>query len=158
MGSEEKLDIIRRYYPIMAGREIDRKFGFSLGYANKLARKIGVKHTPETIERMKRENRLKCHKIDVKAKVRKWKLKRKLDELRLLEGKPQLTKFRIRTIPKRVTYARQRLIYNYGYYACEGDPYTLFYDKDTKRLKTAGDKKGTEGYFVNKYGFKFEQV
>lgn len=154
--------IVRKHYPTMAGHEIERRFGITANRANKIAQDLGIKHTPETVSRLQREAsmRLKISrsKIDFKAKAAKWSARRRLDQFRVWEGKPQQTNFRFATMTQKAYKCKHYLIRTYGYLADEGDPYTLLFDANTRRRPYDGRKTGTESYYTEKYHLKFEKL
>lgn len=158
----EWVRIVREYYPTMAGHEIERRFGISPNRANKIAQDLGLKHAPETEARLQHEKaeRLRTNraKIDQKAKVAKWKARRRLDQFRVWQGIPQRTNFRFPSMTARAYKAKHYLMRTYGYLACEDEPYTLFYDSETKRRSYDGRKNGTESYYAQKYHLKFESL
>lgn len=148
--------IVRENYATMSGHEIERKFGMTVNRANKIARRLGLKHSAETEARLLRERILTLAKTrgnaDIKARARKWVARRRLDEMRMWEGRPRLTRFRLRTINIKAYRAKWHLMKFYGYYACDGEPYTLLYDSGTRRrLGTRCD----EAYYSSKYKLKF---
>lgn len=148
--------IVRENYATMSGGEIGHKYGMRKALVNEIARELGLKHNAETIERLKRENieRLKanCAKCDQKAKTSKWKRKRRTDELRYLSGQPQQTRFKFATITHRAYQAKWSLCKRYGYYQCEGEPYTLLYDEATHRLSER-----REAHYTDKFRLQFCQ-
>lgn len=156
--------IVRKFYPTMAGHEIERAFGITFNRANKIAADLGLKHTPETLKRLRQEasKRFKenIKKIDDEARTKKWKVRRRIDELRIMEGKPQQTNLRFRDTPKRTYNIKSHLVRTYGYIKSPDDPYTLLYDENTKR-RIVGPKStrkiGTEQYYENKYHLKFKE-
>ncbi len=92
--------IVRKYYPTMAGHEIERRFGITHNRANKIAADLGIRHTPETEARL-REEAAQClkrnlHKMDHVARAKTWKRRRRMDELRILSGEQQRTEARLR--------------------------------------------------------------
>ena len=84
--NREHWEIVRRCYPVMTTREIADKYGILYGRVNKIARELGVRHSPEVRERMRAENaervRASRSKIDFAASAAKRKRKRRYDELK----------------------------------------------------------------------------
>lgn len=153
------VEAVQRYYPEMTGREIELSFGVPCRRADKIARELGVRHTPETLERIRRENAARLavnsRKVDQSAKSRKWKATRRLDQWRVWEGKPQMTGFRFSEIPVRTYKARYYLVMRYGYLLSE-DPCTLLYDGHTlRRPHGMRPHIGTEEYYTRKYRLTF---
>lgn len=155
----EHVKIVREHYATMTGGEISARFGVRAGRVNNIARDLGLKHTPETLARINAKSRANLKKgqkhVDDAARVRKWKARWKMDQYRVWEGKPQKTRFRYSRTPRRTAQIKWYLVTRYGYYLCEDDPFAMLYDSHTRRLKTTGDKRGTENYFTIRYGLKF---
>lgn len=151
--------IVRENYASMSGHEIERRFGITRGRANRIARDLGLRHTAETwleIRRMCQENLAGGRRnVDWKKAARKTRAKRRLDEMRMWEGKPRLTKLRLRVITTAACRAKCQLRVKYGYHYCEGEPYTLLYDGGTRRPDGASPRRKPESYFEQKYGLRF---
>lgn len=152
--------IVRKYYPTMAGHEIERKFGMTNNYANKTARRLGLRHDAETEERIRRESLRNLEEnrrnIDQARRTKRWKATRRLDEMRMWNGEPQRTHFRMKAVTRRAYAAMWNLTNKYGYYFCEGEPYTLLYDEETRRRPVGGGR-GSEEFYKEKYKLKFER-
>lgn len=156
----EWVDIVRQHYADMSGHEIERKFGITLNRANRIAADLGLKHSPETIERLQREQRerLKMNNSKGEAKRAKtWKRRFRMDELRVMQGEPQKTKFRIQVRPVRTYKAMYNLCRNYGYVMTDEHPFTLYYGEHTRRRPL--DKGcGTERYYSDIYHIQFKPL
>lgn len=146
----QHVEIVKKYYPTMTGSEIEAKFGIQKNRADKIANELGIKHTPETQERIRQKiqdnitnNR---HKIDFKELGHKRSVRYKMEYYRKWEGKPQKTKLRLAETSYKVYKAKWNLIKRHGYIETT-DAYTLMYDKDTQRMN--------EKYYTEKYGLKF---
>ncbi len=132
--------------------------GFSRERICYWVKKLGLEHNEATKERIKR-NRLEALALGKKnvyrvKVIQAIKRKRKIDELRILSGLPQLTKLHFKKYPNNNYYqAIYRLISKYGYFQDEevGGIYTLYYDELTKRAPR-------EHLFVKRYGLKFEKA
>lgn len=72
----------------------------------------------------------------------------KMDELRVLSGKPQETRLRIRKLSQKALNAKMYLRKSYNYFYSKGEPFILCYDSKTKRHPK-------EEYYTEKFGFKF---
>lgn len=155
----EWVRIVKENYATMAGHEIERKYGITRNRANKIARDLGLRHTQETEERIRREaaERLIASRGHVDERKRRWKLTRRMDELRVLSGQPQQTGFKFKSITRRAYAAKWYLCHRYGYYECEGEPYTLLYDGRTRRRPERGAV-ASEEYYARKYKLKFERI
>lgn len=69
------------------------------------------------------------------------------------------TKWPRKLMRRAAYYARYRLISRCGYFSFNSEPYTLYYDKDTRRCLKRGNFPNTgEEYFARKYGFKFMEA
>lgn len=147
--------LVRRWFPTMSGKEMEKRFGILKGRAEKIAWELGVRHTPETEERLRRkaiENLERGRETrDVMKGARKRKRTYREEELRVCEGKPQLTRLKLRTLPYRVYKAKHYLKGKYNYFGVEDEPYVLGYDGETKR------RKDSEDYYKKKYGLRFEK-
>ena len=121
-------DTVRRYYPDMTAPEICARFGYSKTRINMWARRLGIRHSAETEERIRQENMARLAEakkhIDYKAMGERLKRKRRMDELRVLSGLPQRT------------------------FQMDGEPRTLYYDGETRRVHT-------EARLAKKYGLYF---
>lgn len=51
----QHVEIVKKYYPTMTGSEIEAKFGILKKRADKIANELGIKHTPETQERIRKK-------------------------------------------------------------------------------------------------------
>jgi len=152
--------IVRENYATMSGHDIERKFGISRNRANKIAKDLGLEHSEETKERIRlnlaralREGR--SH-IDHTRRVAKWKAKHRIDEMRVWEGKPQRTRFKIRIICGKAYKAKWHLLKRYGYLPIDGSEYEVGYNETTDRRNRS--KVWNEDYYVRRYGFKFVGV
>lgn len=145
-------DTVRRYYPDMTAPEICARFGYSKTRINMWARRLGVRHSAETEERIRQENisRLKEAQkhIDYKAMGERWKRKRKVDELRVLSGLPQRTRFKFASLSTQGRQTVWRMVRKRNYFQVEGEPHTLYYDGETNRVPT-------EARLSKKYGLHF---
>ena len=82
------------------------------------------------------------------SKGRKLHMQYKMDELRVMSGKPQETKLRIRKLSSKALNAKMYLRKSYNYFYSKGEPFILCYDSETKRHPK-------EEYYTDKFGFKF---
>lgn len=132
--------VVRCYYPTMTAREISEKFGYNYDTVNRWARKLGLKHNKECNERIKLaaiESLKKARSmIDAKSVRENWLKRRKYDELRILSGLKPLTNLRFskyNTAQQRQTI--WRLVNKRNYFQVEGEPFTLYYDGETRRTR-----------------------
>lgn len=144
------VELVRKYYPTMTGSEIQTRFGILKGRAEKIANELGIKHTPETQERIRQKmevvRREARANIDYKAAGRRHSVCYKMEYYRKWEGKPQKTKLRLAETSYKVYKAKWNLVTRHGYIETT-DAYTLMYDKDTHRMN--------EQYYAGKYKLRF---
>ena len=149
-SNPENIELVKKYYPTMTGGEMQAKFGILKGSAEKIAHRLGIKHTDETMARIRQKFRNNItnnrYKIDYAKSSKKAQIKRRIDQFRVWEGKPQLTKFTIARTSAKVRRTKWYLIKRYAYIETT-EPYTLMYDKDTHRIN--------ERYYIDKYKLKF---
>lgn len=153
-SKEETLSLeqaVRRLYPTMTASEIASKMGCGKNRVLKVAKRLGVKHSEETNERILRENvrrMVKGQDTECYAKrAAKYKRKRKADIVRVMSGMKQETRMKLRLAPKKMWLAMNRLIRKYKYFRVEGEPYTLYYDSMTTRHKM--ERKYTDSYGIS---------
>lgn len=72
-----------------------------------------------------------------------------MEKFRVISCIPQRTNFRFAELPTKAYHAKYHLITKHGYFAFEGEPYILGYDRNTHRMN--------EEFYKNKYGFSFEE-
>lgn len=144
------VELVKKYYPTMTGSEMQAKFGIQKNRADKIANELGIKHTPETMERIRQKiqdnitnNR---HKIDFKELGHKRSVRYKMEYYRKWEGKPQKTKLKLAKTSQKTYKAKCNLINRYGYIETT-DAYTLMYDRNTHRMN--------EQYYAGKYKLRF---
>lgn len=151
----EHVELVRKWFPTMSGLEMQRRFGIRKGRAEKIARELGVKHTPETLQRFHEKAVYNlthdAHNRDYMRGARKRKRMQREDELRVSEGKPQLTRLKVRKMPGRIYRIKWYLKNKYDYFDVEDELYTLGYDKRTRRCVN-------EAYYIERYGFKFMEA
>lgn len=152
-------DTVTRLWATHSASEIEEATGLAKSRIIEWAKRLGLKHTQAT------EDRLKRKKADASVKARRniedfqerksksWKRTRKLDYLRFISGQEQQTKFQFPKYPERVYKAIYHLVNNYGYFQDEevGGCYTMYYDEQTKRTPK-------EHLYIERYGLKFEQA
>lgn len=155
--------LVRQHYPHLSGHEIDRRFGPTRGTASRIAKRLGITHTAETLRRLHDENQARLvesqKQVDTKARARKWKARRRFDELRILEGKPQRSNHKFLRTPRRTYNAKNWLIRIHGYLQDPDEPYTLRYDAHTRRRPRKEHTRrfiGTEDYYEEKYHIQFK--
>lgn len=150
--------IVRENYATMGGHEIERRYGMTRNRANKIARELGLRHNAETEERIRRENALRTSRLDRSLfedrRKRRWKLVRRIDELRVLSGLPQRTRFKMKSMTNGAYKAKWNLIKRRGYIEST-DPYTLLCDGGTQRAPKCGNPRATEEYYARKYKLRF---
>lgn len=141
MQKEKAARVVPELYAAMSEREIEKEYGIDRHFIRQVAKRLGLKHSQETISRLRKKGGLKTQQV--------WKA----DRTRYLSGQPQLTKFRIAKYSHKLRLVVNRLIRVYNYFTDEevGGLYTLYYDEDTKRTPN-------EHTFSKRYGLKFEKA
>ena len=86
-------------------------------------------------------------------RLSKWQRRRRLDELRLLSGLPQQTRFHFATLPPQLVRIlwRLRSVYNYFADPSAGSLNTLYYDASTRRSPR-------EHLYERRYGITFREA
>ena len=129
--------LIARLYPHMTASEIARETGMCKSTVNHWARRLGVAHSPETLERIAREQAARRATAWTAETARKraeaTRRRRRMDELRILSGQPQETRFRFKRMPRRCYKAIWHYVNHRGYFQVDGEPYSLYYDGQTRR-------------------------
>ncbi len=147
-------ECVVRYFPTMSANEIHERFGYAKTPILRWAERLGVKSSPEKIERLRDKNRMVLQEgrktIDRAARAAKWKARRRLDEYRAWQGLPRKTKFRLKTMPYRSWRAKWYLCKAYGYRMAE-NPYVLEVTDGTRRC-------GNEAYFEKRYKLTFVEI
>ena len=151
-GGEGIEDTVRAYYPTMTAPEICARFGYSKTRVNMWARRLGVRHSAETEERIRQENMARLAEakkhIDYKAMGERLKRKRRMDELRVLSGLPQRTRLKFAILSTQGRQTVWRMVRKHNYFQMDGEPRTLYYDGETRRVHT-------EARLAKKYGLHF---
>lgn len=148
-----KRNVLISMYPTHSVREIADFIGCNDSHLYKLAKELGLRHTKETLKRIKEKqmaNLVRAYDKDVvekRVKTRKKTLR--MERLRVMSGESQRTRLKVLKMPSKAYHAKRNLIARYGYFAFEGENYTIGYDKNTRRTD--------EERYKEKYGFKFEE-
>lgn len=150
--SKETISQISVMYQTMTAREISEVLNIPQSTILGQVSKLGLKHNVETINRIRKERnkslRNYWNKERYASKGRKLHMQYKMDELRVMSGKPQETKLRIRKLSSKALNAKMYLRKSYNYFYSKGEPFILCYDSETKRHPK-------EEYYTEKFGFKF---
>jgi chromosome condensin MukBEF complex kleisin-like MukF subunit len=88
-------------------------------------------------------------KATISKRVKSWQRTMQMEKFRVISCIPQQTRFKFADMPIKAYQAKYNLITKHGYFAFEGEPYTIGYDRNTHRMD--------EEYYKNKYGFSFEE-
>ena len=165
---EEDRELVRKLYPYLSGPEIDRALKWKPHKATTIAAQLGVKHLPETEDRIRRwageratqSMQAKGDEL-IEQRVQCWKRRKRLAELRVMSGEGNPTNYRIRQIPLTSYRAKYKLVSKHGYYECPDDPLVIYYDEYTdRRLKGIATTplRKEESYYTHKYGLRFEPL
>ena len=139
-------------YPDYMNPEISEMTGYSINQISGIRRKYNL-HKSHKIVKMIQDM---MHEASVceSAKIKRAKkccALRKLDKILMLGGMKQHTQYRFTKWNNRKTYsAIQFQCFKNNYFQYEDEPYTLYYDKNTKRSKK-------EYLLVKRYGVKFKE-
>lgn len=153
-----KENVIQRMiemFPTHTAPECAKALGISRSSAVRWSHRLGLVHNEETEQRIIRQRDLtlkKCRQnIDTEKRARTWKRRRKMDELRVLSGQEQKTKFRFKFLPRRLYLAMYYLSKQYGYSIIDSRRCEMMRPEDW------GEEKyySTEKYFGNKYKIIF---
>lgn len=154
--------LVRELYPDHTNSEVAALIGMKPVSVATISQRLGLKHTAECEARIREKaiaNLQKANTAEAKAKQKVSLARHRRSEMRrILQGLPQETGIRIRTVPLKTEQTICRLRYK-GYRSVPGDPYTLLYDDATQRvLPGRGRWKCTEEYYTKKMGIKFREV
>lgn len=135
--NNETIRKISDMYKTMTAREISEVTNIPQSTILGQVSKLGLKHDVETINRIRKERnkslRSYWNKEKYASKGRKLHMQYKMDELRVLSGKPQETRLRIRKLSPKALNAKMYLRKSYNYFYSKGEPFILCYDSETKR-------------------------
>lgn len=138
-------------YADMSQHELAQKFGVSQAAIWRLVKKHGLKHSEAFLQKCKERTAILARNKSAESYARgveKRRRLRKRELRRILAGEPQQTKLKIRIASARTSQERWRLCKRYGYIETT-DPFTLFYDEHTHRVK--------EELYTRKYHLRFEK-
>lgn len=144
---------IAKLYTNHSVKEIAEIIGCHPSTVGKAAKRLKLTHSNETIERLKKNslaNLKKAYeKTTISKRVKSWQRTMQIEKFRVISCIPQQTRFKFADMPIKAYHAKYNLITKHGYFAFEGEPYTIGYDRNTHRMN--------EEYYKNKYGFSFEE-
>lgn len=144
---------IIKLYPNHSVREIADIVGCHPSTVDKAAKRLKLAHSEETIKKLKKNslaNLKKGHnKAAIYKRVKSWQRTMCMEKFRVISCIPQRTNFKFAELPTKAYHAKYHLITKHGYFAFEGEPYILGYDRNTHRMN--------EEFYKNKYGFSFEE-
>lgn len=146
--------IVREHYAEMSGYEIDRKFGFPRNAANKIAERLGLRHSAETEERIRRKHAHDLRTADKnhKAMGERRKAQFRAERARVLGGMKQRTRLRLAKMSPKGRNAKWRMIKVYNYFGQGKDEaHILCYDSETKRKPELEER-------YNRYGLVFVEA
>lgn len=130
---ERRARLLREMYPTMSTKEISERTGIHKSWLISNAKKLGLTHTPETVERL-RTKRGEWH-IDSSKLSRRRKAIYKMERFRLLSGMPQETRLEVYLTPPKVRNAMRKLARKKGYWFDDIDSRTMYYDENTVRSR-----------------------
>ena len=151
--SGELLEAVRARYATTGNRELAAELGVKKHTVAYVAHKLGLRKDP-SFRRGQRAESLTSHRrerADWRERLsRKMRAVFKAERLRLLSGQPQETAYRLSALPRKAARSKARLVRVYGYFPVEGDPYTLCYDRETRRMSPRQER-----WFSERRGFDF---
>lgn len=134
----------------MSTDEIMQKTGAPRKRINVIAKEHNLKHDPDVQARLDHAQRVNLDKARKKRNLSKQGEKRsmlfRMEELRVMSGQKQLTRLRISRMPVRHRQAAWHLRNKYNYIWDIDDPWNIYYDKETHRVRT-------EDLYRRKYKF-----
>lgn len=156
MTDYQKQQIIE-LFPTFSGAEIGRRIGLSRNYVNTFAKYMGIKHTPETWERIKRQRVIASFEAHTKASREKATAKRKRtykrEMLRLLGGQKKETNITISILSHKCRRRMTMLCNMYNYFRDHDiNKAVVYYDKETRCNDAA------ENFAHQRYGIEFIQA
>ena len=134
----------------MSTTEIMQHTGALRSRINRIAKEHNLKHDPDVQARLDHAQRVNLDKARKKRNLSKQGEKRsmlfRMEELRVMSGQKQLTRLRISRMPVRHRQAAWHLRNKYNYIWDIDDPWNIYYDKETHRVRT-------EDLYRRKYKF-----
>lgn len=135
---DERWEIVRKYFPVMSGREMAKKFGWPERYADKVAKKLGIEHTAETKQRLSKKMH-DCMKsgwthVNRQRQGERTKALYRMERLRVESGMAQRTKLRLSKITPKGRQAKHRMTSVYNYFGIgREEAHIVCYDSETRR-------------------------
>lgn len=124
----------------MSTTEIMQHTGALRKRINCIAKEHHLKHDADVGKRLKDQNRRHLDEIRKKCDHRKCgeSLKRimRIEELRVMSGLKQKTSLHLRRMPTKYRKTAWHLMHSYNYIWSLNDPYNVYYDDETQRVKT----------------------
>lgn len=149
---ERKRRKILKLYPTHSAAEIAAILDVPKYTVSRIAKQLGLQHTPETLERLLHKGARIADNPQSRAK-RSESIRRtiRLEHMRLDSGLPQKTRRHLRRVTNKSLCARNYLIraYNYIYDKHLGELLSLFYDSETRRLPPERERHYEETYNIH---------
>lgn len=140
-------------YKLYSQSEIANMLGVSKRVVGYWTNRLGAQHSEEGWTRI-RNKLAEAQKHRTAESFRKMvetsRQLRRADEIRVMAGLQQKTRYKLKRDSKRVQSARYRLKHDWNYYQDEEDRYLFYWDGDTRRIPN-------EQEWARKYGFCIEQ-
>lgn len=143
-------DCVRKYYPTMTAKEIERRFGYKAGAVGGYAYRFGIRSNPEKVRQQNEaalEKARAVYRQNPTKAVAKWKARRQIDKVRIWEGKEPETRSRFQRYPRPTQIRRWHYVRRFGYIPDKDDYLTLYYNGQTRRSNK-------ERYTARRHGFK----
>lgn len=151
--SGELLEAVRARYATTGNRELAAELGVKKHTVAYVARKLGLRKDAD-FRRGQRAESLLSHRrerADWRERLsRKMRAVFNAERLRIISGQPRETAYRLSALPRKAARSKSRLVRVYGYFPVEGEPYTLCYDRETRRMSLRQER-----WFGERRGFEF---
>lgn len=135
--SGDILEAVRARYATTGNRELAAALGVKAHTVAYVAQKLGLRKDAD-FRRGQRAESLLSHRrerADWRERLsRKMRAVFKAERLRVISGQPRETAYRLSALPRKAARSKSRLVRVYGYFPVEGEPYTLCYDRETRRM------------------------
>lgn len=151
--SGELLEAVRARYATTGNRELAAELGVKKHTVAYVAHKLGLRKDADFRRGQRAESLLshRSERADWRERLsRKMRAVFNAERLRLLSGQPRETAYRLSALPRKAARSKSRLVRVYGYFPVEGEPYTLCYDRETRRMSPRQER-----WFGERRGFEF---
>lgn len=149
---KEEIEKVIELYPNTPNEEIARIVNRKIWEILRVKKLYKLKKSHEYIHSVRVENLKKVDRAKSLAAAQAgFRKKYKRAVFEKLSGMKPTTKLKVSLIPRRISMIIYNIKRRHNYFQVEGEPYTFYYDEDTKRSNK-------EEYYINKYEFKFKKA